>query len=514
MFFLLLLLKYSILCLYLFEKELILMKTSTKIAACALGVAAAANAVHAAAFRPKKQELAPLPDEKVDVDRYRKHLSRAIQIKTISNRESDLVDWAEFQKLQDFIDETYPNVKAKLEKTVVPPSNLVFRWKGTRSDLDPIALLGHQDVVPVTRGTEDDWVHPPFEGFDDGEFIWGRGALDMKNHLLGVLEATEALLEDGFEPERDVYLLFGDNEEVVANDKNGARDIMNYLKDKGVHLDCVLDEGGAMLPVDVPHVINGKYLAGIGIGEKGYADIEVAVCAKGGHSSQPPKHSAIGELADVIKDIENHQFKSKFSYNMKQLLDSVSRNVTYPVRLVTCNIKALQPALLQIFKLIPPAACMVRTTTGVTMTQGSPAANVLPQRASVTVNFRAMPGVTTDDLVAHIRKVVRNKDIEINVLNSKEASKMSPTDSRSYKIISDLCSRMEPNAIVVPYLVMGGTDACNYEPICENIYRYGPFKADASLMLCTHGTNERIPIACMKEGLTFFKNFIREASAE
>ena len=111
-----------------------------------------------------------------------------------------------------------------------------------------------------------------------------------------------------------------------------------------------------MLPVDVPHVINGKYLAGIGIGEKGYADIEVAVCAKGGHSSQPPKHSAIGVLADVIKDIENHQFKSEFSFNMKQLLDSVSRNMTYPVRLVTCNIKALQPALLQIFKRIPPAA--------------------------------------------------------------------------------------------------------------------------------------------------------------
>ncbi len=490
------------------------MKTTAKIAACALGAAAVANAVHAAAFRPKKQELTSLPEEAVNVERYRKHLSRAIQIKTISNREPDKVDWTQFQALQDFIDEAYPNIKEKLEKTVVPPSNLVYRWKGTRSDLDPIALLGHQDVVPVTRGTEEDWVHPPFEGFDDGEFIWGRGALDMKNHLFGVLEATEALLEDGFTPVRDVYLLFGDNEEVVANDKNGARDIMNYLKKQGIHLDCVLDEGGAMLPVDVPHVINGKYLAGIGIGEKGYADIEVAVCAKGGHSSQPPKHSAIGALADVIKDIENHQFKSEFSFNMKQLLDSVSRNMTYPVRLVTCNIKALQPALLQIFKLIPPAACMVRTTTGVTMTQGSPAANVLPQRASVTVNFRAMPGVTTDDLVAHIRKVVRNKDIEVNVLNSKEASKMSPTDSRSYKIIADLCSRMEPNAIVVPYLVMGGTDACNYEPICENIYRYGPFKADASLLLCTHGTNERIPIACMKEGLTFFKNFIREASAE
>ena len=480
----------------------------------AIGAAAAANAVHAALFRPKKAEVSPLPNEPLNVDRYRKHLSEAIQIKTISNRETDKVDWAAFDALHKFIDESYPLIREKLEKTIVPPANLVYYWKGSKPGLDAVALLGHQDVVPVTKGTEQDWIHPPFEGFDDGEYIWGRGALDMKNHLTGVLEAVESLLEDGFEPERDVYLLFGDNEEVVANDKNGARDIMNYLKDKGVRLDCVLDEGGAMLPVDVKGVIKNKYLAGIGIAEKGYSDIEISVPAKGGHSSAPPKHSAVGELANVIRDLENHQFKAAFNENMKLLIESVSRNMTYPVRLVTCNVKALYPILLQVFKLIPPAACMVRTTTGITMTQGSPAANVLPQRATVTVNFRAMPGTTTEDLVSHIKKVVRNKNIEVNVLNSKEASSFSPIDSRSFKIIERLCLAIEPNSIVAPYLVMGGTDACNYEPICDNIYRYGPFRADASLMMLCHGTNERIPVACMEDGLRFFKNFVREASAE
>ena len=485
-----------------------------KIICGAIGAAAAANAVHAAVFRPKKTEVAALPQEKVDVERYRRNLSQAIQIKTISNRDTDKVDWNEFDKLHAFLDEAYPLIHEKLQKEIVPPANLVYLWKGTRSDLDPIALLGHQDVVPVSSGTEQDWTHPAFDGVDDGEFVWGRGALDMKNHLIAVFEAVESLLEEGFQPERDVYLLFGDNEEVVANDKNGAHDIMEYLKAKGVHLDCVLDEGGAMLPVDIKNVINNKYLAGIGIAEKGYADIEIAVRAKGGHSSQPPKHSAIGELATVVRDLENHQFKAAFSENMKMLFESIARNTTYPVRLITCNIKAMYPLLLQVCKQIPPAACMVRTTTGVTMTQGSPAANVLPQRASVTVNFRAMPGTTTEDLVAHIKKSVRNKNIEVNVLNSKEASKFSPLDSRSYKIIERLCMAIEPRSIVAPYLVMGGTDACNYEPICENIYRYSPFKADASLLLCTHGTNERIPIASMEEGLVFFKNFVREASAE
>ena len=376
----------------------------SKLVLSALGAAAAANAVHAAMFKPKKSVIASLTKEEVNVERYRQNLSKAIQFKTISSREADLVDWNEFEKFHKFLDEAYPLIAKNLEKTVVPPANLVYRWKGKRSDLDGVALLAHQDVVPVSEGTEGDWTHPAFDGVDDGEFVWGRGALDMKNHLICVMESVEALLEDGFVPERDVYLLFGDNEEVVANDKNGATDIMNHLREKGVHLDAILDEGGAMLPVNIPGIINDKYLAGIGIAEKGYADIEIVVNAKGGHSSQPPKHTALGKIADVIKDLENNQFKASFTANMKYLFEAIARNCTYPVRLVTCNIKALYPLLLQVCKLIPPAACMTRTTTGITMAKGSPAANVLPQRAAITVNFRAMPGTSTADIVSHIKK--------------------------------------------------------------------------------------------------------------
>ncbi|MGN0467376.1 MAG: M20/M25/M40 family metallo-hydrolase [Acutalibacteraceae bacterium] len=490
------------------------MKKSS-IAVCAAAAAAAAgNAVHAAVFKPKKQAIPIFNKENVDVERYRKNLSKAITIKTISRTNSDETDWNEFEKFHAFLDETYPLIAQKLEKEVVPPANLIYKWKGKNPNLDGVALCAHQDVVPVSAGTEGDWTHPPFEGFDDGEFIWGRGALDMKNHLVCVMEAVESLLEDGFEPERDVYLLFGDNEEVVASSDNGATAIMNVLRERGVHLDAILDEGGAMLPVDIKGVINNKYLAGIGVAEKGYADIEITLSAKGGHSSQPPKHTALGQLAGVIRDLENNQFKSSFSDSMKSLFDSIARNCTYPVRLITCNLPALYPALLQICKLIPPAACMIRTTTGVTMAQGSPAANVLPQRASVTVNFRMMPGTTADDVVKHIKKVVRNKNIEVNVLKKKEASRFSPTDSRSFKIISRLAKGMEPNAIIAPFLVMGGTDACYYEPICENIYRYAPFKADTSLILCTHATNERIPVSTMGDALVFFKNYIREVSDE
>lgn len=481
----------------------------------ALGAAAAAVPVKAALFKPEKVEVPPMEDEKVDLNRFRKNLSDAIKFKTIADKEAANTDWAVFDAFHDFLKERYPLMHEKLELTVIARGSLVFRWKGTRSDLDPIALLSHQDVVPISEGTLDDWKHDPFEGVDDGEFIWGRGALDMKNHLIGVLESVETLLSEGFVPERDVYILLGHNEEVMcATSENGATCICNYLKEKGVHLDAIIDEGGAILPVEVKGVIN-KHLAGIGVAEKGYADVEVAVTAKGGHSSQAPNHTAIGHLADVIKDIENHQFKAKMSPMMRELFDKIGRNCTYSARLVTCNLKLLEPALTKAMSFIPPAASMLRTTFGVTMASGSPQANVLPQRASVTVNFRMFPGQTVDDVLEHLHKVIKNKKVEINLLPGwKNPSAVSPTDTRSFKVIEKICHSMDDKAVVAPYLVMGGTDACHYQAVCENIYRYSPFLVSTSLLLTTHGTNERIPVSVMKDAVKFFKRYIRLASAE
>ncbi len=481
----------------------------------ALGAAAAAVPVKATLFKPEKVEVPPMEDEKVDLNRFRKNLSDAIKFKTIADKEAANTDWTVFDAFHDFLKERYPLMHEKLELTVIARGSLVFRWKGTRSDLDPIALLSHQDVVPISEGTLDDWKHDPFEGVDDGEFIWGRGALDMKNHLIGVLESVETLLSEGFVPERDVYILLGHNEEVMcATSENGATCICNYLKEKGVHLDAIIDEGGAILPVEVKGVIN-KHLAGIGVAEKGYADVEVAVTAKGGHSSQAPNHTAIGHLADVIKDIENHQFKAKMSPMMRELFDKIGRNCTYPARLVTCNLKLLEPALTKAMSFIPPAASMLRTTFGITMASGSPQANVLPQRASVTVNFRMFPGQTVDDVLEHLHKVIKNKKVEINLLPGwKNPSAVSPTDTRSFKVIEKICHSMDDKAVVAPYLVMGGTDACHYQAVCENIYRYSPFLVSTSLLLTTHGTNERIPVSVMEDAVKFFKRYIRLASAE
>lgn len=474
------------------------------------------TAIKAAFFKPKKSELErpPLEPEKADAERAAKNLSKALTFKTIARTNPAETEWEEFRKFREFLEEAYPLIHKNLTKEIITDASLIFHWKGKNSDLKPIALLSHQDVVPVTPGTEDDWKYPAFSGYNDGEFIWGRGALDMKNHLICVMEAIETLLEEGYQPDRDVYLCFAHDEEVNDNGLSGAVDIVKTLKSRGIHLDSVLDEGGAFLTVKIKGIID-QTIAGIGMAEKGYSDYRITVHAKGGHSSQPPVHSALGDLADVIHDLEAHQFKAKLMPFMIDLFTSVGKRVCYPARLVTCNIPILKPVILAICKKIPPAACLTRTTTAVTMAKGSPASNVLPQSASCTVNFRQMPGTSVKDVENHIRKVVRNKNIDIELLGCKEVSQFATKDSQAYRALDEICSRTDPKKnFVVPFLVMGSTDAYHYGEICDNVLRFSPFRVSAELLTRTHATNECCPVDTLEEAVSFFKRYVKLASKE
>ncbi len=469
--------------------------------------------IRAAFFKEPKTEKGVLEPENVNMEKYCRDLSDAIKIKTISNYDANLVDWAEFDKFHAFLEERFPLVHKTMTKTKVADASLVFEWTGTDPTLDGIALLAHQDVVPITAGTEQDWEHDPFSGFNDGEFIWGRGAMDMKNHLIAVMECMEELISEGYQPKRSVFICLGHNEEVVAAPDNGAKQIAAYLKEKGVHLEVVLDEGGAILPVKLGKLLDIN-LTGVGIAEKGSVNYKVSVNAKGGHSSQPPKHTAVGKLADVIKDIENHQFKATMPDYLKELLTKVGKRAGYPLKVVLVNSALLRPLILKVMSEIPVAASLVRTCTAVTMAEGSPQFNVLPQKASVTINFRTMPGCTIKDVEKHIRDSVKNKDIDVEFLVGKESSKVSPTNTRAFEAIRELAEATNEKNLVTPFLVMGGTDAYNYEPVCENIYRFAPFVADTKLLLCTHGTNERLPIACAEDAIAFFKRYVRKMTKD
>ncbi len=482
-----------------------------------LGVATAGftgySAYKASKFIPEKKHYGKNIPAKINADRCAAHLSEAIKIKTVSHTDDSKTDWNEFNKFHKFLESSYPLFHKNLSKEVVGKASLLYKWEGTNPALKPMAMLSHMDVVPVPEGTETEWRHPAFDGFNDGEFIWGRGSLDMKNHLICVMEAAETMLEEGFRPERTIYFCFGHNEEIADPNNSGAAEIVKTLKSRGIYLDSCLDEGGALLRADIPGVIKDKYIMGIGIAEKGYCDYKITVRGKGGHSSQAPKHNLLGKTANVIRDLEAHQFKSRFLPQVEAMFTEVCKNMTFPARMLTCHFQALKPLALKVMENFGVSACFIRTTTGVSMCEGSPMANVLPEKSSVTVNFRPLQGENSADVAKHIRKAVRYKDAEIELLKAKEPSRFSPCDSHAFKVIEEVCNQMNPGkCIVVPYIVMGETDAYHYEEICTNVLRFAPFKVTVKLISTCHAVNERVPVSVLGESVEFFKKYMEKAS--
>ena len=165
-----------------------------------------------------------------------------------------------------------------MTRTILPNRTLIYHWPGGDASLAPIIVMAHQDVVPVTGGTERDWKYPPFAGTIAENAIWGRGTVDDKGSLVGLFEAIEALAVQGFQPKRGIYLVSGHDEEAGGS---GAAAAAARLKAEGVRALYTLDEGSVVLR-DTP-VIDGPAIL-IGIAEKGYATLKVTANAPGGHS--------------------------------------------------------------------------------------------------------------------------------------------------------------------------------------------------------------------------------------
>ena len=231
------------------------------------------------------------------------HLSSAIKIETISHEDPDQNDRSQWLELHRQLEKDFPRLHATLKREVLDGYSLLYTWPGSAADLEPVCFMAHQDVVPADETTLDQWTHPPFSGRIDEEFIWGRGTLDIKCQLISTMEAVEALLANGYQPERTILLAFGHDEEVLGT---GAKTIVAHLQEQGIRLQSVIDEGGGVYDGIIPGVRG--YSASVGVAEKGYLSLKFTVKANGGHSSTPAPQTAIGILARAVDRLQTHQF--------------------------------------------------------------------------------------------------------------------------------------------------------------------------------------------------------------
>ncbi len=436
-------------------------------------------------------------------------LARSLQFPTISSADIEQFDYQPFYDMQGFLRERFPLTFSRIPHEKIGAATLLFRWSGEDSALQPIILLAHQDVVPVIPGTEAEWSYPPFSGTVADGYIWGRGAVDDKASVIGILEAVERLLEEGFVPPRTIYLAFGHDEEVSG--AHGAGAVAKLLEQRGVELDFLLDEGGAIAKGMVPGV--EERVALIGPGEKGYLSLKLAARGLGGHSSMPPPQTAAGAIARAVHRLEQHPFPVDLSYTvdfMRYLGDAQP----FGQRMLFANAWLFSPILESVLAANPSTNAGIRTTTAVTMLQGSVQDNVLPIKASAVVNFRILPGETVESVIDTVKQVIDDPNISVSTYGDfgSNPSPVADTSSPGFKVLSEVVQQVSPGTLVAPRLVVAATDARHFNKIAKNSFRFVGVELGERELAGIHGTDERVSVASYAEAVKIYYGLLKRSA--
>jgi carboxypeptidase PM20D1 len=483
------------------------MKKILKVLAVALLVLLAVLIARAFLLPSRQiQAQAVPPDVQVDAQAAASRLAGALRFQTISREGAGPVDPAAFVGLHQYLEQTFPRTHAALTREVVAGYSLLYTWPGKNPSAPPVVLLSHLDVVPVEAGTERSWSQLPFAGRIADGFVWGRGALDDKAGVLSILEAVEGLAAQGFQPSRTVYLAFGHDEEVGG--LQGAHSLAALLEQRGVRPAFVLDEGGAILRGMVPG-IEGP-VAMVGTAEKGYVNVELTAQATGGHSSMPPPHTAIGEVAAAVHALEEHPMPPHVSGATRDSFETLAPEMPFVPRLILSNLWLFGPLIEKQAESDPPANARLRTTTAATMISGGVKENVLPSGARAVVNFRILPGDSVAGVLDHVRKTVGpGVKVAQEGLQATEPSPTADMTAPEFQLIQRTVAEVFPGTLVAPNLLSGGTDSKHYQRLTRNVYRFLAVPMEAKDLPRLHGTDERVGIEGYAGAVRFFARLLR-----
>lgn len=454
-----------------------------------------------------KQPVAKPAKMKINQEDAVANLSKAITFKTVSYQDRSKFNLKEFDQFIAFLAETYPAVHEQLELEKVNDYALVYKWKGTDPQRNPIGLTSHYDVVPVLEGTEANWEQDPFSGAVADGKIWGRGTLDDKIGVIGILQAVEYLLNEDFKPKRDMYFMFGFDEEIGGDE--GAHAIVKTLEGRGITFDFVLDEGGAIVEKMVPGV--NQPVGVVGISEKGSATAELSIEGSGGHSSQPKDQTNIGRIASAIAKLEDTQFKADLKGPGEDLFEFVAPEMSFAMKYVFANKWIFEPVIEKILLQQPASAALIRTTIAPTIFQAGEQYNALPEKATAIINLRLMPGDSLEDVKKFIEETIDDEDIKVTVTGT-EASKVSPIKGWQFQAIQQAARNAYNEAVVAPYLMFAGSDAKHYDQISKSTYRFLPVQIGSEDLNRMHGTNENVSIENYLNAIKFYVEIMKESN--
>lgn len=480
------------------------------LAVAGLFVAMAVRAFRLPSPPPPATALAPVA---VDTTAAAQRLGGAVRFPTVSLSSGGPIDTAAFLGFHEYLATSFPLVHQSLRRETVAGLSLLYTWEGTNASAAPVVLMGHMDVVPVPEPNLPEWTHGPFSGDVADGYVWGRGTLDDKTTVLAILESIEGLLREGYRPPRTVYLTFGHDEEVGG--RYGARLMVDTLVQRGVKPALVLDEGGFMASGVLPGITGRAAI--VGIAEKGYLSLRLTAKAQGGHSSMPTGRSAVGALSRAVALIEANPFPSRLDGPTLGMLDAMAPYAPFSQRMVLANLWLTSPLVRMRLRSTPLGAALMHTTIAPTMLTAGIKDNVLPPEASAVVNFRIRPGETVVSVTERVRTVIDDSLISIAPIDSAgvDPSPVSAVGSPAWELIAGTVRGMAPgeSVPVIPYLVMGGTDAKFWGPHSDRVFRFLAIPLGDGDVARVHGVNERVAVQDYVTAVGFFSRLLRGLGA-
>jgi acetylornithine deacetylase/succinyl-diaminopimelate desuccinylase-like protein len=324
-------------------------------------------------------------------------------------------------------------------------ANLIARIPGT-GDGPSLALLGHTDVVPADPAG---WTHPPFAGYlDDDGYVWGRGAIDMKNETASRAVAIAVLARSGFRPRGDL-LLIAEADEENGTDVVGLQWLVRERPDIGT--DYVINEGAS----ERLRLADGRTVVTINVGEKATLPALVTALGRSAHASTPQAGAnAVPRLATLISRLAAARPERRLLPETRALLEALVGTVDGDVDDAIARAERLHPAFSEL------VAPLFATTIAPTRLRGSDARNVMPARASVECDIRVLPGTTEAQLEAELAAAL-GSDVphEVEFLEPPNGGSVSPIDTPLYDVCRRWVAENDPGAILLPTVCTGFTDS-------------------------------------------------------
>jgi len=444
-------------------------------------------------------------------------LGKAISVQTISYG-SDNKSLDALLELHEVLKADFPEVFTSefVEVSIVNEYSLLLEVRGSTFTENPYLLLAHLDVVPP--GNLSLWDLDPFLGKivtqGDGDFIYGRGAIDDKHSVIGILQALEHILQDGGQPLRSFYIGLGHDEEVGGDEgaKLISEELLQRVEEKNQTIDFILDEGMFVMQDILPGQEDPVIY--IGVVEKGLAMVTLEVDGDQHHSSFPPKESTIGILSQAIVNLEKHRHPAKLTEGPEyDTFSYLAASSTYVFKLVFSNLWLLSGLVSSILSSNSETDAVQRTTTAITIMKAGIKENVMPSRAEATVNHRIHPTSNLEEVLEHDRWAIGDDRVKIYARRYVPPPAISPysDDSIPFQILANSALQVFPTGHIAPGTLMANTDTRHYLDFTSNIYRFSPAFITSNDTTRFHGINERISVNNFAQVVQFYHQVIRNS---